>query len=170
MSLCLGNNKKNRNIKTMILLKVKQGHFETATLIYYGYRCFKSISFKYLHDSVQWRSCLRVHILVSVLLKAISDLIRLSRTVRVTYFIIYEFCFTCLKVEYKRYIFQSSSKVKIIDFYELLFRSIRLKNCGFRSLFFGKLFRVSYSCKQALFSRLQSSIDLFRSGKNINMN
>ena len=41
-----------------------------------------------------------------VLLQDISDLIRLSRTVQRTYFIIYEFSFTCFKVEYKRsYIF-----------------------------------------------------------------
>ena len=43
------------------------------------------------------------------------DLIRLSRTVQHTYFIIYEFCFTCFKVEYKRtYIFQSSSNETLI--------------------------------------------------------
>ena len=33
---------------------------------------------------------------------AVSDSIRLSRTVQRTYFIIYEFCFTCFKVECKR--------------------------------------------------------------------
>ena len=41
-------------------------------------------------------------IFVWVLLQDISDLIRLSRTVQRTYFIIYELCFTCFKVEYKR--------------------------------------------------------------------
>ena len=52
----------------------------------------------------------RVHILVWVLLQDISDLIQLSRMVQRTYFIIYEFCFTCFKVECKRScIFQSSS-------------------------------------------------------------
>ena len=45
-------------------------------------------------------------IFVWVLLQDISDLIRLSRTVQRAYFIIYEFCFTCFMVEYKRsYIF-----------------------------------------------------------------
>ena len=54
--------------------------------------------------------------LVWVLLQDISDLIRLSWTVQRTYFIIYEFCFTCFKVECKRsYIFQSSYKETIIE-------------------------------------------------------
>ena len=50
-------------------------------------------------------------ILVWVLLQLdISDLIRLSPWMgQRTYIIIYEFCFCCFKVEYKRYIFQSSS-------------------------------------------------------------
>jgi len=46
---------------------------------------------------VQWCSCLRLHILVWVLLQNISDLIRLSRSN-----VMYELCFTCFKVEYKR--------------------------------------------------------------------
>ena len=57
----------------MILLKVKQGHLETAILILDNFYFFKTF-----------------------------DLIRLSRTVQRTYFIIYEFCLTCFKVEYKR--------------------------------------------------------------------
>ena len=64
---------------------------------------------------VQWCSFLGVHTLVWVLLQDISDLIRLSRTVQHTYFIIYEFCFTCFNVkqECKRsYIFQSSSRFR----------------------------------------------------------
>ena len=46
------------------------------------------------------------------------DLIRLSRTVQHTYFIIYELNFTCFKVGYKRSyhdIFQSSSNETIIN-------------------------------------------------------
>ena len=36
-------------------------------------------------------------------------------TVQCTYFIIYEFCFTCFNVQYKRsYIFQSSSDETIV--------------------------------------------------------
>ena len=61
---------------------------------------------------MQWCSFLGVHNLVRVLLQDISDLIRLSRTVQHTYFIIYELCFTCFKVKQeceRSYIFQSSS-------------------------------------------------------------
>ena len=53
-----------------------------------------------------------MQILVWVLLQLnISDLIRLSPwTVQLTYIIIYEFCSSCFKGEYKGwYIFQSSS-------------------------------------------------------------
>ena len=59
----------------------------------------------------------RVHILVWMLLQDISDRIRLSRTVQRTYFIIYEFCFTCLTVEYKmiHVYLQSSSNETIVD-------------------------------------------------------
>ena len=56
-------------------------------------------------STVSTEYCLRVHILVWVLLQDISDLIRLSQTVQRTYFMIYEFCFTCFKVEYKDHIF-----------------------------------------------------------------
>ena len=45
-----------------------------------------------------------------------SDIGPNSRTVQCAYFIIYEFCFTCFKVEYKKsYIFQSSSSEIIIE-------------------------------------------------------
>ena len=45
-----------------------------------------------------------------------SDLIRPTQTVQRTYFIIYEFCFTCFKVECKRsYIFQSFSEETRIE-------------------------------------------------------
>ena len=74
-------------------------------------KVFRSITLKYLHDSnAEYRDgaiegCFKTF-----------DLIRLSRTVQRTYFIIYEFCFTCFKVEYKRsYIFQSFSKKTIIE-------------------------------------------------------
>ena len=50
-----------------------------------------------------------------------SALIRPSRTVQCTYFMIYEFCFICFKVEYERsYIFQSSSNETIIDIYIIM--------------------------------------------------
>ena len=102
----------------MKLLKVKEGHLETAILIlhnfyvfYFGLKVFRSITLKYLYDSnAEYRDgaiegCFKTF-----------DLIRLSRTVQRTYFIIYEFCFTCFKVEYKRsYIFQSSSNETIIE-------------------------------------------------------
>ena len=65
---------------------------------------------------VQWWSCWRVHILVWVLLQGISDLIRVMRMVQRKYVVMYEFCFTCFKVECKRlYIFQSSSNETIIE-------------------------------------------------------
>ena len=74
-------------------------------------KVFRSITLKYLHDSnAEYRDgaiegCFKTF-----------DLIRLSRTVQRTYFIIYEFCFTCFKVECKRsYIFQSSSNETIIE-------------------------------------------------------
>ena len=103
----------------MTLLMVKRGHSETAILILHNLFClllrlkvFRSISLRFLHDSNAEYSdtgCSRVHILALVLLQDISDLIRLSRRVQRTYFIIYEFCFTCFKVEYKRsYIFSKS--------------------------------------------------------------
>ena len=48
----------------------------------------------------------------------ISDLIRLSQTIQRTYVIIYEFCFICFKVEYRRpCISQSSSSETIIHIY-----------------------------------------------------
>ena len=52
------------------------------------------------------------------------------------YFIIYEVCFTCFKVEYKRsYIFQSSSNEKIIEIWPgLKFGSLRPINGWFRGL------------------------------------
>ena len=66
-------------------------------------------------------SCVRglsvcIFVALCVLLEDISDLIRLSRMVQRTNFIVYEFCFTCFKVGYKRsYIFQSYSIETIID-------------------------------------------------------
>ena len=82
-------------------------------------KVFRSTALESLYDSNAEYSdglFVRVHILVWVLLQDISDLIRLTRTVQRTYFIIYEFCFTCFKVECKRpYIFQSSSNETIIE-------------------------------------------------------
>ena len=81
-------------------------------------KVFRSITFKCLHDSntkFNDGAVQGARVFVWVLLRDISDLIQLSRTVQSTYFIIYEFCFTCFKVEYKRtYIFQSSSNETLI--------------------------------------------------------
>ena len=72
----------------------------------------------YFEKNSSYVSGLSVCIFVAlcVLLEDISDLIRLSRMVQRTNFIVYEFCFTCFKVGYKRsYIFQSYSIETIID-------------------------------------------------------
>ena len=65
-----------------------------------------------------------IFVALRVLFQDISDLLRLSRTVQRTNFIVYEFCFTCFKVGYKRsYIFQSSSIETIIDIQIMDFNS-----------------------------------------------
>ena len=74
-----------------------------------------------------------------VLLQDISNLLRLSWTVQLTYFIIYEICFTCFKVECKRsYIFRSSSNETIIKNLDMDCSSgvcsLYSINCAFRSL------------------------------------
>ena len=77
------------------------------------------------------------------------DLIRLSRTVQRTYFIIYEFCFACFKVEYKRsYIFQSSSNETII---ELQIWTLILEYAAYKLSFqkFESQGEYCQSCKQA---------------------
>ena len=95
----------------MALVKVEQGHFETAILIlhnffvfYCGYRCLEALNkiSSWFKRCEQWCSCLRVHILVWMLLQDISDRIRLSLSTDAR---IYELCFTCVKIEYKGRIF-----------------------------------------------------------------
>ena len=119
-------------------------------------KVFRSITFMYIFMiktlSTVMQLGLRVPVFsyMWVLLQDISDLIRLSRTVQRTYFIIYEFCFTCFKVEYKRsYIFSKFFQWNNNLFLDMNFHSEVPINCGFRSLkgslFFSflKLYRVS---------------------------
>ena len=63
------------------LLKVEQGHFETAILILHNFFVIK-LRLQVLGSI----TCLRVHILVWMLLQGISDQIRLSQTIQHTYF------------------------------------------------------------------------------------
>ena len=98
----------------MALVKVEQGHFETAILIlhnffvfYYGYRCLEALHkiSSWFKRCEQWCSCLRVHILVWMLLQDICDRFGYRERYNAR---IYELCFTRFKVEYKRsYIFKS---------------------------------------------------------------
>ena len=100
------------------------------------------ISLRFKHW-VQWWSCLRVHILVWVLLQDTSDLIRLTQTVQRTYFIMYELCFTCFKVECKMsYIFRSSSNETII---EILIWTLMLEYAAYK-LWFWKFERQGEYC------------------------
>ena len=115
---------------------------------------------------VQWCSCWRVHILVWVLLQDIWPRIRLSRTVQRRCFIVYEFCFTCFKAEYKQsyifhilYIVIQWNNSRNLDM-DLRFGSLQPINCCFRSL--KRKASIFKACKQALFSRLQRLTDLFR--------
>ena len=132
MRWCVRTNEILASNMTFTRLKVKQGHFETAILILHMTSSFITAKGVQKHNIeislwfkrwVQW---------MWVLLQDISDLIRLSRTVQRTYFIIYEFCFTCFKVKCKRsYIFQSSSNETIIDFNSGVWDLYSI-NCGFR--------------------------------------
>ena len=98
----------------MALVKVEQGHFETAILIlhnffvfYYGYRCLEALHkiSSWFKRCEQWCSCLRVHILVWMLLQDFCDRFGYREPYNAR---IYELCFTRFKVEYKRsYIFKA---------------------------------------------------------------
>ena len=121
MSWCVETNEILPANMTFTLLKVnKEGkkgswlwdhHLDSSQFfrLLLRLKVFRSLTLKYLYDSnAEYSvsvSCLRVHLLVWVLLQDISNQIWQSGTVQRTYFIIHEFCFTCFKVEYKRYIF-----------------------------------------------------------------
>ena len=144
-------------------------------------KVFRSIAFKYVHDyNTQYSDAARFKgssIFVWVLFQDISDLIRLLRTVQRTYFINYDFCFTCFKVEYKRsYIFSKFFQWNNNLYLDMNFHSEVPINCGFRSLkgslffSFWKLYRLSSSCKQAFILSLTkfNRPSKFRGKKNMN--
>ena len=92
---------------------------------YHGYSCLEAF---HLHIFMIERLCTVIQLFKGsyfsvcvVLLQDISDLIQLSGTVQGIYFLIYEFCYTCFKVEYKRsYIFKVlQMKQSLIFRYEL---------------------------------------------------
>ena len=108
---------------------------------FYGQRCLET---KHIDIFMIQTLSGVIQIVVLVLLQGISDTIRLSpRMVPRTYFIIYKFCFTCYKVEYRgSYIFWSPSNVtSILLIFKcgLQFRGIRPINCGLKSMI-GSLF------------------------------